>query len=169
MKILQICSKVPFPPKDGGSLAMNMITQGLIEAGNQVQVLAVSTPKHFVKEEEMDGAYRNKTSFRSVFIDTSVKPLNAILNLFSSKSYNIIRFYSKDFEKELITLLSAREYDIILLEALWVTVYLDTVRKYSSAKIVLRAHNAEFQIWERLAADSKKIIPEPACKTIKKI
>lgn len=155
MKILQICSKVPFPPKDGGSIAMNMITHGLIAAGNDVQVLAVNTPKHFIKEDDLDAAYRIKTSFRSVFIDTSVKPLNAILNLFTGESYNITRFYSKEFERTLIGMLTAGKYEVVLLEALWVTVYLDVIRKYSDAKIIFRSHNTEFQIWERLASDAE--------------
>ncbi len=134
---------------------MNMLTQGLMASGNEVQVLAVSTPKHFIKDEEVDSQYRNKTSFRSVFIDTSVKPLNAVLNLFSNKSYNIIRFYSKDFESVLLNIISEQKFDVVILEALWVTVYLDAIRKHSNAKVLYRAHNSEFQIWERLAVDCR--------------
>jgi hypothetical protein len=154
MKILQICSKIPFPPKDGGSIAMNILTHGLINAGNTVHVLAVNTPKHFIKDDDIDPVYRKKTSYRSVFIDTSIKPVDAILNLFSSESYNIIRFYSKDFEKVLIESLQSEAYDVIQLETLWVTPYVDVIRKYSKAKIVLRSQNVEYMIWERLAADA---------------
>jgi glycosyltransferase involved in cell wall biosynthesis len=153
MKILQICSKIPFPPKDGGSIAMNILTQGLMAAGNEVQVLAVNTPKHFIREEEIDAEYREKTSYRSVFIDTAVKPLSAFLNLFSSQSYNISRFYSPEFEKVLVALLKEKQFDIIHLETLWVAPYVDAIRKHSKARIVLRSQNVEFMIWERLAAD----------------
>lgn len=52
MKILQVCSKIPYPSKDGGSIAMNILTEGLIETGNQVTVLAMSTRKSFVKTGE---------------------------------------------------------------------------------------------------------------------
>ena len=86
MNILQVCSKTPFPPKDGGSVAMNILTNGLIEAGNDVTVLAVNTPKHFVNEDELDPIYKKKTKYHSVFIDTSIKPFDAFLNLFSSMS-----------------------------------------------------------------------------------
>jgi polysaccharide biosynthesis protein PslH len=154
MKILQVCSKIPFPPKDGGSIAMNILTHGLINAGNTVHVLAVNTPKHFIKDGDIDAIYRKLTSYRSVFIDTSIKPVDAILNLFSSESYNIIRFYSKDFEKVLIERLQSEAYDVIQLETLWVTPYVDVIRKYSKAKIVLRSQNVEYMIWERLAADA---------------
>lgn len=151
MNILQICSKPPFPPKDGGSVAMNILTTGLLEAGNQVKVLAVNTPKHFIDSNDIDADYRRRTRYESVFIDTSIKPLDAFLNLFSSESYNIVRFYSKEFEERLISILKQEQFDIVHLETLWVAPYVDVIRKYSSAKIVLRSQNVEYAIWQRLA------------------
>jgi glycosyltransferase involved in cell wall biosynthesis len=155
MKILQVCSKTPYPSKDGGSIAMNIITEGLIANGNQVTVLAINTPKHFIRDEEIDPTYRKKTAYRSVFIDTTVKPFAAFLNLFSSRSYNVTRFYSSHFEKVLTELLSKENFDIVQLETLWVSPYVEAIRKKSSAKIVFRSHNVEFMIWERLASISK--------------
>lgn len=172
MKILQICSKIPFPPKDGGSIAMNILTHGLIECGNEVKVIAINTPKHFLNESDIDPEYKKKTSFQLVFIDTAVKPLDAFLNLFSNKSYNIIRFYSKEFEKTLIELVSSQHYDVVQLETLWVAPYVETIRKYSKAKIVLRSQNVEYAIWERLAEASsnplKKIYLKLLAKRLKK-
>jgi len=172
MKILQICSKIPFPPKDGGSIAMNILTHGLINAGNTVHVLAVNTPKHYIADKEIDLDYRTKTNYKSVFIDTAVKPFDAILNLFSSKSYNIIRFESKEFEKVLIEQLKKENYDLIHLETLWVSPYLEVIRKYSKAKIILRSQNVEFMIWERLAEDAgnplKKMYLKLLSKRLKK-
>ncbi len=158
MKILQLCSKIPFPPKDGGSIAMNILTQGLIQSGNEVDVLAIKTPKHFINTEDIDAAYRKQTKYESVFIDTSIKPMDAFLNLFSSQSYNIVRFYSKAFEDRLIERLNTTSFDIIQLETLWVAPYLTTIRKYSNAKIVLRSQNVEYSIWERLAETTKNPI-----------
>ncbi len=158
MKILQVCSKTPYPSKDGGSIAMNILTEGLIANGHQVTVLAINTPKHFIKEEDIDPVYRKKTAFRSVFIDTSIKPIAAFFNLFSSKSYNITRFYSAQFEKELSEILLKGNFDIVQFETLWVTPYVETVRKKSRAKIVFRSHNVEYLIWERLALIAKNPI-----------
>ncbi len=151
MKILQLCSKPPYPPKDGGSIAMNILTQGLLNEGHSVKVLAICTPKLNIKIEDIDLAYRQKTNYESVFIDTTIKPLAVILNLFSTKSYNIVRFYSKEFNDKLIEIFKTQEFDIIHLETLWVSPYLDTLRKYSKAKIVLRSQNIEYKIWERMA------------------
>ena len=151
MKILQVCSKIPYPSKDGGSMAMNILTEGLIDNGNQVTVLAMSTHKSFTKKEEINTEYLARTNFKTVFVDTSVKPIDAFFNLFSKKSYNIIRFYSKEFEKVLEELITKENFDIIQLETLWVTPYVETIRKKTRAKIVYRSHNIEYMIWERLA------------------
>ncbi len=168
MKILQVCSKIPFPPKDGGSIAMDILTHGLINAGNKVDVLAINTPKHFVKIEEVDTIYRNKTNYRLVFINTSIKPTDAFLNLFSSASYNLARFYSSDFENALIEQFKSGNYDLIQLETLWVTPYLDVIRKHSKAKVVLRSHNVEHMIWERLAEDCANPVKKSYLKLLAK-
>ena len=119
--------------------------------GNQVMVLAMRTPKNDIKEERIDPAYRKRTSYRSVFINTSVKAFSAFANLFTSKSYNIVRFYSREFEEVLKKLLINENFDIVQLETLWVTPYVETIRKNSKAKIIFRSHNVEHMIWQRLA------------------
>ena len=43
MKVLQLCNKPPYPPVDGGTMAMNSITQGLLSRDCEVKVLTVKT------------------------------------------------------------------------------------------------------------------------------
>lgn len=168
MNILQVCSKVPFPSKDGGSIAMNILTHGLISAGNNVDVIAINTPKHFTDIKSVDESYKKLTNYRLIFIDTDVKPFDAFFNLFTSKSYNITRFYSTDFGNALKEQLKEKKYDIIQLETLWVAPYIETIRKYSKAKIVLRSQNIEFMIWEQLALDTKNPIKKWYLKLLAK-
>ena len=54
MHILQLCYKPPYPPVDGGTLAMNSVTQGLFENGQQVKVLAVCSDKHPVHPDALE-------------------------------------------------------------------------------------------------------------------
>jgi len=147
---------------------MDILTQGLIKAGNKVDVLAINTSKHFTDINNVDENYKKITNYQLVFIDTEVKPLDAFLNLFTSKSYNVIRFYSKSFENVLIECLQKNVYDIIQLETLWVAPYLPTIRKYSKAKVVLRSQNIEFMIWERLAIDTKNPLKKRYLKLLAK-
>jgi glycosyltransferase involved in cell wall biosynthesis len=158
MQILQICNKVPFPPKDGGCIAMNNLTQGLLNEGHKIKVVAINTPKHFTKIEDLPHSYRTKTNIEAVFIDTSVKPIPAFLNLFGNGSYNISRFYSEDFEKKIIQVLTSETFDVVQLESLFVSMYIGVIRKYSKAKIVLRSHNIEYKLWERNAAAAENIL-----------
>jgi len=155
MRILQLCHKVPYPPRDGGSIAMNNLTQGLINTGNQVRVLAINTPNNLVYIDEVDKGYVKSTNIEAVYIDTAIRIGAAIANLFTDKSYNIERFISGDFDRKLVEVLKNDEYDIVQLESLFVAPYLDTIRKYSKAKIVLRSHNVEFEIWQRRSATCK--------------
>lgn len=155
MKVLQICHKSPYPPREGGPIAINCITQGLLKSGIKVKVLAINTPKYKVRTSEIPVEYINSCSYESVYIDTSVKFDQAFLYLFNGKSYIADRFYSSAFERKIKETLQAEEYDIIQLESIYVAHYLDIIRKYSSAKIVLRSHNIEHLLWQRIARTSR--------------
>lgn len=154
MKILQICHKPPFPAVDGGCIAMASITEGLLKQGHQVKILTLATSKHPFKPNEIPHGYLEKTQLEAVFINTSIKILPALKNLFSRKSYNIERFWSPDFADRLTELLSKNDYDIIHLESLFVCLYIEVIRKHTKAPIVLRAHNIEYVIWGKLSQSS---------------
>ena len=128
---------------------MNNLTQGLINTGNHVRVLAINTPNNLVYIDEIDKDYVRSTEIEAVYIDTSIRIGAAFFNLFTDKSYNIERFISEEFRDKLIEVLKSSEYDIIQLESLFVAPYLDTIRNHSKAKVVLRSHNVEFEIWQR--------------------
>jgi glycosyltransferase involved in cell wall biosynthesis len=148
MRLLQLCHKPPVPAIDGGCIAMNSITQGLIQNGQTVKVLAMETFKHRFQPNQIDPAYLNKTGFETVKVDIRVKALPALLNLFTTTSYNISRFYAEAFARRLTTLLQTETYDLIICESLYTSMYLDIIRKYSKAPVIYRSHNIEQKIWE---------------------
>jgi len=155
VKILQLCHRVPYPFLDGGNIAMYQIGKSLAAEGHDLKILALNTRKHYVSPKTLPAWFTEKCSLESVDIDTSVKPQGVLLNLFQTSSYNITRFYSAAFGQKLAEVLSHQPFDIIQLESLFMTPYLDVIRKHSKAKVVMRAHNAEHVIWQRLA-DSEK-------------
>lgn len=150
MQILQVCLKPPYPKVDGGCIAIAAMTESLLMAGHSVKVLSMATHKHPFNPSKIPSDVLNKTKMETVDIDTRIKPLEAFLNLFSSESYNIKRFYSKLFELQLTKVLEENDFDIIHLESIYCTPYIKTFHKYSKAKIVVRAHNIEFEIWKQL-------------------
>lgn len=153
MKILQLCHKPPYPLVDGGCIAINNITLGLLNGGHTVRVVAVETPKHPVIIEAFPVDYLQRTHFESVFIDTSIHYKDAASSMLKRKSYQISRFYSRAMVAKLIHVLQQEEFDIIHVESIYMTPYIDVLRKYSNAKVVVRLHNIEHQIWERLASN----------------
>ena len=85
MNILQICSKPPYPEKDGYALAVNHITNSLIDKGHSLKVIAISTPKH--RAERVSQQYLQKTDFGRIYHSNSVQK-----NLLSRYKGNISSF-----------------------------------------------------------------------------
>lgn len=154
MKILFLCNKSPYPPKEGGPMAMNANIEGLLAAGHQVKVLALNTNKYFIKLSEIPQEYIDKTQIEFVYQDLSIKPVAAFLNLFSKKSFHVERFISDSFAEKIVKILDTDNYDIVQLEMLYMTPYINVIRKHSKAKIVLRSHNVEHLIWERVTTNT---------------
>lgn len=151
MKVLQLCIKPPYPPVDGGTLAMHSITQGLLNEGCQVKVLSVCSDKHPVRHNQMTDEYLEKTQFESVYIDLNIHVLDAFMCMMCGESYHVKRFESHEFAARLLQILEKDDYDIVHVESIFLTPYLPLIRKHSNAKVVLRAHNVEHQIWRYMA------------------
>ena len=132
-------------------MAMYAMTRLLLQAGCDVKILAVNSPKCHVTAEETDAEFLRRTRIEWCFIDTSLKAGAALKALLQNRSYHVERFISKDFEQKLKGILQQESFDIIQLETIYPAVCLPVIRKYSHAKVILRAHNIEHKIWERVA------------------
>ncbi|MBO5854749.1 MAG: glycosyltransferase [Bacteroidales bacterium] len=155
MNILMLCNKSPYPPSEGGPMAMNSIVNGLLKAGHKVKILAVNSEKYHIKENDIPKEYREKTGIELVDVDLRIKPFEALKNLFSDESYHVKRFISANFTNKLIEILKKDKYDIVQLEMVYMAPYIQTIRENSDATIVLRAHNVEHLIWDRIAKKTK--------------
>lgn len=157
-RVLQICNKAPYPPNDGSSIAIYNMAEGFIANDTSLHLLTINTKKHFKEDKNIPENFRKQTHYRSVFRNTDVNAMGAIFNLFSSDSYFVSRFYFQEFEQAIIDTLQKNEFDIIQLEGLFVAGYIPAIRKFSKAKIVLRAHNIEYLIWERHLKNEKSVL-----------
>lgn len=156
LKILQLCLRIPLPPYDGATIAMYNLAESLTASGAAVKMLSFNTKKHFMDINSIDAALLDKYKLETVFLDASVNAWDAFANLFKpNESYNIVRFDSEAFHQKLKELLQSETFDFILFEGLFLSPYLQTVRTFSKAKCILRAHNVEWLIWKRLAKATK--------------
>ncbi len=158
MKILQIINRFPWPLKDGGALGYYNFTKGYHDAGIDLTVAALNTSKHFVNYNELPDEIKKIAHIHLSYIDNRVKPFDAFLNLFSSKSYHVERFLSKDFENLLLQLCKENAFDVVVFESIFVAPYINIIRLNSHAKCILREHNVEYEIWQSLASIEKNIV-----------
>ncbi len=158
LKILMVLNRVPFPQNDGGAIALFSSITGYAENNCELHLLCMNTTKHFVDEETAVNLFSKYGCFTLVKIDNRPKVVDAFFNLFSKQSYILQRFSSPDFREKLIEILKEKEFDFVHLDTLSCTLYIDTIRKYSKAKVVYRSHNVEYQIWERSALNEANFL-----------
>jgi polysaccharide biosynthesis protein PslH len=151
MNILLVCKKFPYPIKDGGSIAVLNLSKSLAELGCNVTLLTMNTTKHFYAEIEMPEAFEHFEAVHHVAINNQVSYSGAFFNLFSQESYHVSRFISPNFETKLIELLTKQHFDIVQLETPMLAPYISVIREVSKAKVVMRSHNVEYEIWKRIA------------------
>jgi glycosyltransferase involved in cell wall biosynthesis len=162
MHILQLCPRVPYPPHDGGAIAMYETARGLAEAGHRVTILAINTPKHHQPADVLAHLGPN-VRLLTVDVDTRIRPLAALRNLVvGNYPYNVERFISRELAETLKQLLLSGEVDILQLEGAlvaWYAMFITTeivgprIPGWQNVpSIVLRAHNVEYTIWEMLAS-----------------
>ncbi len=154
MKVLFLCKKFPYPLKDGESIAVSNLCKELKALGCDLSLLSMNTSKHYSDPSALPAEYNYFTSIYTVDLDNSIKPWKALASLVSGESYHIRRFKSSQFKAKLIEVLKQETFDIIQLETLYLAPYVETIREYSDARIVMRAHNVEHEIWERITQNT---------------
>ena len=155
MEILQIANKATFPP-DGGSLAILSLARGYVKNNHQVYLLNMETPKHFNNPGLLEPEIKDKLLVHGVRVNTHLSMIKLGLNLlFSNKPYIAQRFISSKYTRALKKLISAKSFDIIQVEGLYMLQYIRIIKKNFSKKIIYRPHNIEHKIWERNAQETR--------------
>lgn len=155
MKVLQLCNKPPYPPVDGGTMAMNSITQGLLNEGCEVRVLTMESEKHPLRREKLTAEYMDATRLEAVAVDLSLHVIPAAVAMLCGESYHVKRFIDSNFAAKLRETLDKEDFDIVHVESLFLTPYVPLIRKHSTAKVILRAHNVEHLIWQQVAKSAR--------------
>lgn len=158
MKILQVSNRVPWPLNEGGNIGIYNFTRAYAELGHEVVIYCLDGIKHNTPVQE---ATAELCKYARVFIhpiDTDIKIVDALSHLVRNESYNVSRFYNTIFLKEIIAILKSEKFDLVQVEGTFVGPYIKTIRQYHKGTLALRMHNVEYEIWERLAANTKNPI-----------
>lgn len=137
---------------------MNRMIEGMIKQGHEVKVVGINSFKYHVDLKDVPEDYKKKTQLELHFLDLRLNPLDAFLNLFTRKSYHVERFISDKLKQRLAQILTDEKFDVVQMETLYMAPYIETIRKVSpESKIVLRAHNIEYFIWDRVRKTTSKL------------
>jgi len=147
MKVLHISNKPVYPSIDGGCMAMRGLLNCFDHLNYSVEHICVTTQKHpFV-----DGAYPKGLPVSSVEIDTSISPFSALKQLIKGQSYHLSRFQHEALYEVIRHSLEKSSFDLVVFDSLYSAVFINELRKHSSAKFFIRTHNVEYKIWRELA------------------
>lgn len=148
-KVLILSNKIPYPAEDGSSIAMARLLEALIEQGNMdLWYFAINPDKHKKSPEVFT---QQAPSVHFTFFDANTSPslLGALGNLIEGSPYHVSRFYLPPVIKEL-SVFKDQFFHTIIIEGAFMGKYL-TLAQQKAKRVILRAHNVEWVIWDRLA------------------
>ena len=149
--ILFLTTQLPYPPISGGT----------IKSFHYIGHLGTKCNLHlacFLKnnDDQNEDAFQQKVSIASYFSlkhKVERNGLNLLKSYLFSSSFNSYRNKSKQFKTQVREL--SKSMDAIIVDHYEMFQYIP--KKYNG-KIILHSHNAEFMLWERMAALEKNII-----------
>jgi glycosyltransferase involved in cell wall biosynthesis len=154
INVLHFSNKPPFPMVDGGCVAISSVLKSLLSAESlSVFHFSLSTHKHPFDATNYPEKWCSRMKMDAQFINTKTDILGALIHLFKNKSYNITRFYDKKVAAKIEEILIEQKIDVVFCESIYTLPYLE-VFKRNNAKVILRAHNLEHQIWKQLGEQS---------------
>ncbi len=162
IKIVQFTLRIHWPLNDGGNIVSYHSVSELKKKGHEIIICAINTKKHFQDPEVL----AHLGTVYSTYINTDLTMLGLLNGYFSPEAYAIQRFYSKEYEAQIIQVLKEHQPDLVLVEGIYLSMYNDVIRQNSTAKILLRSYNIEFEIWERLAHSEKNILKKLFLKNL---
>ncbi|RZL53513.1 MAG: glycosyltransferase [Pedobacter sp.] len=158
MKILLITKRIPFPPNSGYPIVVYNTMKGLLQLGADITLFSLNPANSRLDLEDISDPIFEKIKTHTHDLDTEVNVWAAFFNIFTNESYNVSRYYNEDAARQLENVLRENTFDIIQFEGLFVVPYLDVVKANSNAKLIYRAHNIEFTMWERLSHSESFLI-----------
>ncbi len=150
-KILTIANKIIFPTSDGGSMAMKNLTLMLKKKEYSIDIISISKNNN-----------KNSTKPSKLIIDNQITQItfkkNMCFNLikfiasfFQQNAYQATRFYDIKIKEYIQKLIDKNQYEVILFESVFSTIYLKELKLNKKTIKIFRAHNLEHEIWANLA------------------
>lgn len=167
MKILVVAPRVPWPPVDGGRVAIVSIALGLRDAGAEVEMVALNPRKHSSLEREIPDR-RGPLAVVALTHDTSRSPIRVAFGLLRRhRSVIASRFVSRDLSHLVRERVARGDVDVVQIEGPMLSGCIAAARAGSSRVLVaMRSQNVEHAIWQRLADGARSTLNRVAMRRI---
>ena len=127
---------------------MAYLLENLLEMGNHdITYGALNTVKHRKHLDDFKGNFRSNCS-QDLSRRYQSYPNERAIQFFNNKPFNTIRFYVHSMVNW-VQGFETDQFDVVILEGAFMGDYLP-LAKIIGKKVVLRSHNLEHVIWERV-------------------
>jgi glycosyltransferase involved in cell wall biosynthesis len=147
MNVLYLTNKPIYPIVDGGCFAMDSFLRSLLRFAS-VKNLTIETYKHPFDLDKYPADISSKTNPIACYVNTKTHPLSLLKTIFTKHSYNAQRFYNESLISILKQEIQLNCYDYLIVESAYLLVYIEALKTIFKGKIILRAPNVEYKIWE---------------------
>ena len=151
-KVLILSNKLPYPSDDGSSIAMARLLETLVMKELDLHYYAINTDKHS-KDVDVSKAHQPNVTFEAFAWNTSPKPSTALGNLATNLPYHVSRFYIPTLLERLKSF-DTNSFHTVFLEGAFMGMYASEAKRIGQ-QTILRAHNVEHEIWQRLAENEQ--------------
>ncbi|MBD3920693.1 glycosyltransferase [Paenibacillus sp. PR3] len=152
--ILFLTHLYPYPADDGGRIVTYNTLKNFVQYGHRVYLCVFSDQENSEIELEMP----IDVEIIKVPISYRNTPKLLLKNIVSKMSYNMQKYINDDMKRAIEEILDAKQIDIVYMDHLHMAYYSENIRLRKNTTIVLRQHNVESQIMERVYKKEKNII-----------
>ena len=153
MRILCVATKLPWPPSDGGRLALALTLQGLAEAGHEIHVVAPTHDDAPTRLDPIDGI-----TARIVTVPRMPWPLAAARAWTRHRAISVVRHHRAEVEHAVTRALAEFCPDIVHAEQLQALANCAPALS-AGISVVLRMQNMESDIWRQASAARLRTLP----------
>lgn len=146
LRLLILTPKPPFPPIDGGRIAVYEPLRRLAARGHRITLLTFRPPG---QDEASLAQLAALCRVESVPHDTRTRPMGLIRNLFSSLPYNVAKYCSPLMTQKLREVLASEPFDVAHLEQVHMAGYRAITQGQWGIPTVLRQENIESHLAQR--------------------
>ena len=157
MKVLQLVPRLPYPPDDGGKIGILGITNGYLALGHQVYMGG------FDQEGTRAAFEANLAPHLSGHLVHSLSSFDhrraALGALALKRPFIRDKYWSRAFFTDCVRIVEQFEPDLVHLDHSHMASYgVALKQRFPELTCVLRAHNVEYTVWQRMAANADNAV-----------